>query len=329
MTPQELARSLRWTFYRLTDPIRNVFAKALRQKCQQRKRWIGADPHKSSADSAIYVHYDAAGDIDDYVIYQLRELVASNYRITFVSNSPDMTDDMIRKVLPYCRVAIWRYNNGYDFGAYKDGILDIESPSTLRSLLIMNDSTYGPFWPLSETLSRADRLEIDYWGIVDSCQQAPHIQSFFVVFFAATLRASAFWSFWRQLPYVNDKGWIIRNAEVRLSQILEGASLRRGVLARYSSVASTAAEKSRHKNPESWGDRGSSRLLATDSVGRSFNPMHQFWNTLVVDYKCPFIKRDLLRTMRGDCSSLARCLEIINSVSKYEVELIRRHLEKR
>jgi hypothetical protein len=34
------------------------------------------------------------------------------------------------------------------------------------------------------------------------------------VFFAKALRSSAFETFWRTYPYVNNKRWVIRNGEI-------------------------------------------------------------------------------------------------------------------
>src|SRR5262249_12637577 len=140
----------------------------------------GADPVKSSPDHAVYVHYDRHGVVHDYVIEQLRQLAVANFRITFVSNAPKLNKDGLSAVLPHCRLAIIRRNVGFDFGAYKDGITSIGDIVACDRLLLMNDSVYGPFWPISEFLDKADPANADFWGITDSWDTHYHVQSYFL-----------------------------------------------------------------------------------------------------------------------------------------------------
>lgn len=287
-------------------------------------RTAGRDLGRESRLAAVYVHYDRRGLIHDYVVHQLRELVVAGFEITFVTNSPIFPEASCDLVVPFCRNVISRLNSGYDFGAYKDGIEAIGELNNLDALVLMNDSVYGPFWPLSETLSTIDRSKVDFWGVVDSYELDYHIQSFFMVFFSNTLRNAAFTTFWNRLPYVNNKGWVIRNAEVGLSQALIGARLRSGVLAPFWSVAEKMKDRLRVEGIKS-NDVAFNRLSARLLRGRGVNPMHYFWDILIIDYRCPFIKRELIKLNPIRLSGLSRWSDLIRSTSSYDTAMIDRH----
>src|SRR6266849_872475 len=78
-----------------------------------RRTWPGEDPVNYSTHHAIYVHYDREGVVHDYVIEQLRQLVAAKFRITFVSNARRLDNASVAAVKPFCRHVIWRRNVGY------------------------------------------------------------------------------------------------------------------------------------------------------------------------------------------------------------------------
>ena len=69
------------TFHRLIGTMRLA-------RNYVRKTWAGQDPCTGSTHEAVYVHYDPRGAIHDYVIAQLRELAAAEFRVTFVSIAP-------------------------------------------------------------------------------------------------------------------------------------------------------------------------------------------------------------------------------------------------
>lgn len=296
-----------------------------------RGSWSGADPLPESKLAAVFVHYDREGQIHDYVIHQLRELVATGFRIVFVSNSPKFPRESVDQIVPFCRRILWRYNAGYDFGGYKDGLSSIENKEGLTALLLMNDSIYGPFSKLRTLLADIDRSTTDYWGITDSWEINFHIQSYFMLFFPGALASTAFKKFWRRLPYVNHKGWVIRNGEVKLSRVLARQKLRASVLAPYWSVSKTIMERLADvdvKNIEADAHRSFVETLRDNLVaGRPMNPMHHFWDVLILDYQCPFIKRELIKFNPSNVPYPWRWPEVIQRASAYDISLISRHLQ--
>lgn len=312
----------------IQDLIIGSVARVVRRKSFVREHCSGDDPASGSEKAAVYVHFDSKGVVHEYVVYQLRELLDAGFRITFVSNAPIFPEGSRGLVRPFCKDIIWRHNIGYDFGAYKDGISALGPPDHLDTLVLMNDSIYGPFWKLSDTISKIDRTRYDFWGIVDSWeQQRYHLQSFFLVLFSETLQSPAFKAFWRRYPYVNNKKWVIRNGEIELTQALAEQRLRSGALASYWSIAE--AMKNRLAAPpasESTTDSAFRARLETLLIaGRPLNSMHFFWDVLINEYRCPFIKRELITANPAGIPNARQYTSFIHRNTPYDVSLIELH----
>lgn len=333
MTPLQYVRYgravLRRSLDLLQDPVLRLVGHLRRKQDHVRARLPGSDPLPDSRLAAVYVHFDPRGVVHDYVVHQLHQLLDAGFRISFVTNSPAFPEASRDRVAPCCRTVLWRHNVGYDFGGYKDGIADIANLDGLDGLVLMNDSVYGPFWKLAEILSSIDRTKADFWGIVDSWQHRYHIQSFFIFFLPNSLKAAAFKKFWQKFPYVNEKSWIIRNGEIRLSQILARQQLRGRVLAPYWSVAETMKDRlaDRENDDSQPSDQSFNALRSALLRGRPLNPMHAFWDALILDYKCPFVKRELVTSNPAEVPLTSRWQEIIAAHSNYDLDMIKQHLD--
>jgi len=312
------------------DWIIYIFCQLLRPFNFVRREFPGVDPLSTSKLAAVYAHYDGEGLIHDYVLHQLGELAAAGFRIVFVSNSPKFPPESVAQVSPFCRTILWRYNVGYDFGAYKDGLNAIDGKDNLTALLLMNDSIYGPFSNLCDRLNEIDRASTDFWGITDSWEGGFHIQSYFILFFTNVIKSEPFKQFWRRLPYVNRKSSIIRIGEIKLSTVLTRQKLRANVLAPYWSVSKKVLDHVTKIDTESLPDfhRHYLNVLRNTLIhGRPLNPMHFFWETLILEYKCPFLKRELVKSNPVNVPFAWRWPEVVRQASDYDVAMIRRHLQ--
>lgn len=325
-----IKRDLRKALFRLLDSVLNFFGQLRRTRNLIIRSTPGEDPLPAADRVAVYVHFDPQGRVADYVLYQLRELVEAGFGIVFVTNSPMFSSASEAAVAPFCRTVLWRKNVGYDFGAYKDGIRAVGDTGHLDGLLLMNDSVYGPFWKLNDMLSKIDRSTTDFWGITDSWEQHFHIQSYFILFFPAAFNSKAFKQFWQKLPYINYKGWVIRNGELKISRILTREKLRGQVLAPYWSVAKLVLDRLHDLKTDHlphdykfFLERLSINLIG----GRVLNPMHFFWDVLIIDYKCPFIKRELIRINPADIPFVWRWPEAVQADSDYDILMIQSHLQ--
>ena len=330
-TAKNALRALRRRYFPVQDSLIAMFGRLLRRRNFVREHTSADDPLKDSRLAAIYVHFDPDGQVDDYVVHQVSALADAGFRVTFVSNSPALPDDSRARISAFCKDIIWRFNTGYDFGAYKDGIASIGNLDQLSGLLLMNDSVYGPFRQLREVLSRLDGSTADFWGIADSFEYQHHIQTFFMFFFPTVLQTPAFRRFWARLPYVNHKPWVIRNGEVGLSQRLYRAGLRSGVLAPYWSVAArmkARLEAMKGDAPPPSQQPGFARFQSRILGNRAVNPMQYFWDILITDYDCPFIKRELIQSNPAGIPFLSRWRALVASRSEYDTSMIERHLQR-
>lgn len=272
---------------------------------------------------AVFVHHDRDGLVHDYVHFAVGELAANGYAVTFVSNAPQLDEAGVARLLPAVREVVHRRGVGYDFGAWRDGIERLPGFARLERLILANDSVYGPVFPLGEALARAEAMDVDVFGITDSREIAHHLQSYFLMFFPRALAAPAFRAFWQDFPMVNAKSWIVRNGEVRLSVELARAGLRLGALCPYDEVSRAAQAV-----PESAGEE-TCRFLARRrrrvEAGRPLNPMHHFWEELIVDRRCPFLKRDLIRSNPAGVPGLERWADVLRRHSGYDIDLVPRH----
>jgi hypothetical protein len=66
-------------------------------------------------------------------------------------------------------------------------------------------------------------------------------------------------------------------------------------------------------------------LLASGSL---LNPTHDLWDLLLTEFKCPFIKRELLNINPSKIPNAWLWDMAISKLSDYPVELIREHLKR-
>ena len=271
---------------RLVPPVRAAFA--------------GEDPHAGSPQAAIYVSYHRWSLVEDYVVAQVAALAQAGRRVTFISNSPQLRAAHLARLRPYVREVVHRHNFGHDFGAYKDGIARLGDLAGLASLVLMNDSCYGPFGGLARVDEAAAGSGADLFGVTESWDVRYHLQTYYVWIGAQALRAPAFAAFWRRLLPSQPRSMVIANGEIRLTQALLRAGLRVGAMCPYSEAAQRALAAAQARLADS------DALLAVErdyferlseaiTSGQPLNPTHSFWDVLLDECGSPFLKRELLR----------------------------------
>ena len=85
-----------------------------------------------------------------------------------------------------------------------------------QSLLLMNDSLYGPFTQ-KEILDDADRNEADFVGLTDSFQHHYHLQSYFIYCKSSLCTHATFLNFWKKfIPQITRMGlFLIMKLDLR------------------------------------------------------------------------------------------------------------------
>lgn len=268
---------------------------------------------------AIFMHFDAGGAVHGYVRHYLQALRNAGLDIVFVSNAPRLQPEAMAAIAPLCRAVVRRRNVGLDFGAWRDCWLALAGRAGLETLVLANDSVYGPIHPLAPLIARADPTQADVWGATDNWEGRPHLQSYFLVIHARALRHPAFDAFWRGVRPVGSKRWIVNRYEIGLTRALEAAGLRCAALFPYRALAEQVAAA----DPAD--DHGRA-VAAMVRGGRPLNPTHFFWDRLIADAGFPFLKRDLLTRNQQAIPTLSGWRRVIASVSGYDTGLIDRHL---
>jgi lipopolysaccharide biosynthesis protein len=273
--------------------------------------------------------------VHDYVEFYLKCLRDAGFRIYFVTNAPYLNEEALGRVIPLCSKVIRRTNFGHDFGAYKEGILAIPDRQELARLLIANDSVYGPLKPIELSLDAMTPEHADVWALTDSFEIKYHLQSYFILFHRAALQSVEFERFWKQLPFVGLKGWVIHQAEVGLSQRLLAAGIRLKARFPYEEVTQKFWQILRDSRAFSREDvrlehREHLRyLLNAVEAGIPLNPTHFFWEVLIGHMGLPFIKRDLLEHNPAHVAGVSHWRELIQANSPYDLDLISRHQKLR
>ena len=329
---QRLRTALTWSIAqsKLMAAYLSYGAAFLRRESYVQERWEGVRPLAGAARVAVFVHYDRQGVVHDFVWHYLRQLHDLGYAIVFTSNAPRLAQpEMLRDL---CALVIRRDNVGYDFGAYKEGIAAIPDLGAVDTLLLANDSVYGPLHHLAGVLDRMDPQGADVWGASDSWEFSFHLQSYFLVFHRAALASPAFTAFWKKLRYVQSKTWIVRRYEVGLTRALRRGGLRCRAAFPYRRAASALIEAVVERNVAGDGldpvrKTFIQQVFRTVNAGVPLNGTHFFWDYLISQMDFPFLKRDLLQKNPARIPLLNYWERVVKQSTDYDTDLILRHLE--
>jgi lipopolysaccharide biosynthesis protein len=311
-----------------------AYALLRRRKSWIRQIWTGDKPLEGARHVAVFNHFDRRGDIADYVVYYLKDLDDAGYRVIFVTNSTKLPEASVERLRPLTALIVHRHNLGYDFGAYKEGINQIPDLEALDSLIIANDSVYGPVRPLRDVLPSASVTQAEVWSMTDSWERRFHLQSYFLLFYAPAIRHPRFRRFWDSVLYVQSKSYIIRRYEIGLTFQMIAAGMRCRALFPYRQAAMQISDLLRSSGKLREPDlpaleQGYIRAVYWAlETGRPLNPTHFFWDHLITRMGCPFIKRELLVKNPAKVPMLSYWERAIAQVGDYDTEMIQSHLQR-
>ena len=114
---------------------------------------------------AIYVIYDKDGELDGFRKYYLTELnKVVDYVLAVVCGmlTPESRDEL-EKIVDEIYV---RENKGLLAGAWVDGIAHIswDNLEHYDELFMLNDSFFGPFYPLQNLMDAMEASDADFYG---------------------------------------------------------------------------------------------------------------------------------------------------------------------
>ena len=165
----------------------------------------------------IFLFYDKDGRADRYIKYLLDSIRPSLDHLIIIVNG--YADDDAKAMLSGSGdELVIRENKGLDIAAWKQGITEVCGKEKLEeydTLVLFNDSFFGPFYPFEEIFSDMDKKAPDFWGLsvhgsVSGSGLCPYgyrpryIQTYFLVFEKKLLHSDDFYSFWEKQPLYTD-----------------------------------------------------------------------------------------------------------------------------
>jgi len=262
--------------------------------------WTDAAPF--GPDVAIFAHYDPAGAVSDETLGYLDSLREAGRTVLFASNAGRLTAGADRAVRGRCGGVLTRTNAGHDFAAWRAAMLRWDLPrADTRTLLLVNDSVHGPLAPLGPVLARMDLRHADLWGLTDSVQRGPHLQSYFVLAGAVAFRHPAWARFWAGVRPVRSREWAIVGGELGFSRAMAEAGVRLAAVWPHDAVLARSLADPGATEPER---AQRTRVAAKIENGDPVNASIDLWRALL-RLGCPFVKRDLTGRNRGRVADTA------------------------
>lgn len=267
---------------------------------------------------AVFVVFTDDGVIDDYVIYlaeQIRRIVK-----TLVITINGELQEAMKKKLNSCSDHVFvRENEGFDCGAYKETLenyLGWDKVRKYEEVILLNDSCYGPIYPLEPIFEQMDSRRLDFWGITE---QIPikagnysntllpyHVQTYFVVITKRMLLSRDFSKFWESVELSNGYDDTVANFELKFTGYFNARGYISGAYVDCSAFCKSVDET------------------------QAYVFMNSF--RLISEHGCPFLKKKVflyphdlvLSSNMGETAY--KTLEYVKEKTSYKEDLILRHL---
>ena len=207
----------------------------------RKHRRIENGSYSLSSKICIYVVYPTTPECASQLV-AIKSLQQDGFSVLVVSNKY-LEESLRQKILSFASVLIERVNFGYDFGAYREGVLYLyenELDKKLTHLMLMNDSCWYPMssvsWPaLAMSLEKdfvgatsahgVSRRKLDsdpqkHW-FINKAHRNFHYASYALMIGPKVLQEPRFKNFFLKLPLTSTKKFTVRRGEVGLTQLVK------------------------------------------------------------------------------------------------------------
>lgn len=258
----------------------------------------------------IFVTYDSQNTVDNYIGFLLCELRKWVDSLIVVCNYEYIAQG-IHNLSPYADKIFYRKNAGLDAGAYKDAICQYLGWDEIRKydeLLLVNDSFYGPLFPLDSLFNRMKRVQTDFWGIMrgtggvldNGYSYESHIQSYFLAFRKNVLESEGFREFWEDMEYPKSLYEAVIKFELGCNQRLAELG--------FKGIAMTDFYDRR------------------EEIIKGERPHLEYSYELIHDANIPVLKRKCLDFGNPGYTNALCALEYIKNHCLYDISLIKDHI---
>ncbi len=294
----------------------------------------GAQPSPDAMRIALYVHYSATGRISGMVRYQLGLLNQFGFAIVFISMAPRIPEDDWQAARWLCALVVHRENFGRDFGAWRDLMPEVRRrwPNPTE-LMLANDSVLGPIYPLAPVIQVMRTGGNGLFGLTESLQGGPHLQSYLLLARGKTVVADLM--DFLQTVYISHSKWLlVQLTEIRLARWMRRRGHRVAAVFGYDRLVHAAladpAERQRLMG-------SNTRLrnldrLATDQAAAllyewPLNPTQHLWHVLATKFANPFVKTELVLNNPGRLPGVKTWSAIVPPDSPCPLPMLAAHLE--
>lgn len=225
---------------------------------------------------AIFLYYDRQGIVDDYVIYLLNDLNKNIDKLLIVCNGT-INEESEMKFRTVTDDILLRSNSGFDVGGYREGLFQIgfENLQRYDEVVLLNYTFFGPLYPFKEMFDEMAKRDLDFWGITNHFEVNPdpfgknrygvmpeHLQSHFLVVRKNMILSNEYREF-----MIN-----MKNPASYVDSICD-----------YESIF--------QKHFTDLGFKGEAYCDAKEYAGYVYNPVMFRTKEMIVDKRCPIIKR--------------------------------------
>lgn len=216
---QALKRAMQRTIYRATR----------RRPESVAHRWITPVPNLTNRETCLFVSYSPDGTVSDQARFHLQAWAAQGFAVVLILCTDKPTAYLPGDEVAICAGVLVRLNEGYDFAGWATGVALLPTLKSARSMVMVNDSIYGPTDRFEAMVAQLRDHRADLCGAVESMQFRPHVQSFLVRFGPRLLRSRAFSRFWSGVR-IGDRKFVIRTCELEMARVMGQAGFAIDVL---------------------------------------------------------------------------------------------------
>jgi lipopolysaccharide biosynthesis protein len=230
---------------------------------------------------ALIASYSPDGTIKAHVEYYIRRLSKNGFGVILVIAVDDISDHFSKtdetesdeadfnEIVTSADFVILRENKGFDFGSWAHAFRLFPELYTIKSCLLTNDSLFGPFKSFGDIVSKTLSVEdkVDLFGLTQSNEVLPHIQSYFLHLSNRLLSSESFKYFMDSIQPFANKHQVISLYELPFSFFVQASGFKVGA------------------------------MFSTSELGlpQFSNPTYDAWRKLI-QQGFPFLKIQLLRT---------------------------------
>jgi hypothetical protein len=228
----------------------------------------------------LFSHFDTDNMVDDYVVFFIKELNSLGFDVIFVTTSEKIKIGEIKKLENYITQAVVRKNIGYDFISWKIGLSQVENYQKYKQILNTNDSIFFPITDPNSMFEEMNKRNVDFWGIINGIYYEEFMESFFIVFNQELIKSLYFERFWNECKIYLKKSDVVRKYELKLLKYIQDNNFTTSAFVDYKQLFQFSKLNINEVD----------KIRELDKTGASF----KFWDTLIEDFKVPFIKKKIL-----------------------------------